>query len=99
MCDERERLLEDFRSAIENLTTLVFASRASNCAESNETQKWIEGATADGAKARTNLHEHMEQHACWTHSACSALLLWHAPSIWTPARRTSAGTGKSQAAA
>src|ERR1043166_3679602 len=99
MCDERERLLEDFRSTIEKLTTLVFASRASNSMESNETLKWIEGATADGAKARTNLHQHMEQHACWTHSACSSLLLWHAASTWTPVKRTSAGTGKSKAAA
>jgi hypothetical protein len=79
ICDKRERLVAEFQVAMENLTTLAPELKVSKDLVFVERNERINAATAASAELRLALRDHMEEHHCWTQSASSLLLLWHAP--------------------
>jgi hypothetical protein len=99
-CDARERLLAEYRAAVEHATVaaLGVAAWELNGADFSDMQQRIQDTVAAGVKAGADLREHMDWHRCGTYSAWSSLLLWQAPPTWTKAQKVSAGSGQSQTA-
>jgi hypothetical protein len=92
LCDERERLLAEYRAGVADLTAVALEVAARECkgADCSDMQQRIQDTIAAGGKARVDLREHMNEHRCGTHSAWSALLLWHPPPTRTTVKTVSA---------
>ena len=79
LCDERERLLAEYRAAVADLTSVALEVAARDDVDSGDMRQRKADAIAASAKARLDLREHLEEHRCGTYSAWSALHMWHAP--------------------
>ena len=72
-CEQREHLLAEYRKAMAELTALADRDRTDSAG--NDSQ--IDYAILATAEARLNLHEHVDEHRCWSHAVYSALFfLW-----------------------
>ncbi|MGD1093831.1 MAG: hypothetical protein ABSB35_17805 [Bryobacteraceae bacterium] len=100
LCDERERLLGEYRAAVEDATVAALRVVAweLNGGDFSYMQQRIQDSIAAGAKAGVDLREHMGWHRCGTHSAWSSLLLWHSPPTQTTVQNGLAGSVQSQTA-
>jgi len=83
-CEQREYLLAEYRKALGELAALAIRDRESTHQSSDvhHTRLRLNDATAMTATARVNLHEHVDEHRCWSHAVYSALFfLWR--NQWT----------------
>jgi hypothetical protein len=72
-CEQREYLLTEYRKAKGELAALPIRDKQSTHHSSAGNDGQPNDALAATANARFNLHEHVDEHRCWTHSVYSAL--------------------------
>ena len=74
-CEQREHLLAEYRKAMAELSALAICDKESTHQSSDvhRTRLRLNDAIAVTATARVNLHEHVDEHRCWSHSVYSAL--------------------------
>ena len=78
-CERREHLLAEYRKVMAELSALAICDKESahQPSDVHRTRLRLNDAIAVTATVRVNLHEHVDEHRCWSHSVYSALFfLW-----------------------
>jgi len=94
-CERREHLLAEYRKVMAELSALAICDKESahQSSDVHRTRLRLNDAIVATAAARVNLHEHVDEHRCWSHSVYSSLFfLWR--NQWTNPAEVPDGTSK-----